>query len=130
MSITCIVVTPAETAVETEASSITLPLFDGDKGVMADHAPMIGRLGNGELKLEGPEGGSRFYIEGGFVQVLDNTVSILTNRVVAVEDLDSSALAEELSDTLAMPGNNDEELDLRERASDAVRAQLRVAQRS
>ena len=130
MSINCIVVTPAETAVETEASSITLPLFDGDKGVMADHAPMIGRLGNGELKLEGPEGGLRFYIEGGFVQVLDNTVSILTNRVIAVEDLDSSALAEELSDTLAMPGNNDEELDLRERASDAVRAQLRVAQRS
>ena len=130
MSINCIVVTPAETAVETEASSITLPLFDGDKGVMADHAPMIGRLGNGELKLEGPEGGSRFYIEGGFVQVLDNTVSILTNRVIAVEDLDSSALAEELSDTLAMPGSNDEELDLRERASDAVRAQLRVAQRS
>ena len=130
MSINCIVVTPAETAVETEASSITLPLFDGDKGVMADHAPMIGRLGNGELKLEGPEGGSRFYIEGGFVQVLDNTVSILTNRVVAVEDLDSSALEQELGNALAMPGNNDEELDLRERASDAVRAQLRVAQRS
>jgi len=130
MSINCIVVTPAETAVETEASSITLPLFDGDKGVMADHAPMIGRLGNGELRLEGTEGGSRFYIEGGFVQVLDNTVSILTNRVVAVEDLDSSALEQELGNALAMPGNNDEELDLRERASDAVRAQLRVAQRS
>ena len=130
MSITCIVVTPAETAVETEASSITLPLFDGDKGVMADHAPMIGRLGNGELRLEGTEGGSRFYIEGGFVQVLDNTVSILTNRVVAVEDLDSSALEQELGNALAMPGNNDEALDLRERASDAVRAQLRVAQRS
>ncbi len=130
MSITCIVVTPAETAVETEASSITLPLFDGDKGVMADHAPMIGRLGNGELRLEGTEGGSRFYIEGGFVQVLDNTVSILTNRVVAVENLDSSALEQELGDALAMPGNNDAELDLRERASDAVRAQLRVAQRS
>ncbi|MAP73196.1 MAG: F0F1 ATP synthase subunit epsilon [Planctomycetaceae bacterium] len=130
MSINCIVVTPAETAVETEASSITLPLFDGDKGVMADHAPMIGRLGNGELRLEGTDGGSRFYIEGGFVQVLDNTVSILTNRVVAVENLDSSALEQELGDALAMPGNNDEELDLRERASDAVRAQLRVAQRS
>ena len=130
MSINCIVVTPAETAVETEASSITLPLFDGDKGVMADHAPMIGRLGNGELRLEGTDGGSRFYIEGGFVQVLDNTVSILTNRVVAVENLDSSALEQELGDALAMPGNNDAELDLRERASDAVRAQLRVAQRS
>ncbi|MBA61337.1 MAG: ATP synthase F1 subunit epsilon [Planctomycetaceae bacterium] len=130
MSINCIVVTPAETAVETEVSAISLPLFDGDKGVMADHAPMIGRLGNGELKLQGTEDGSHFYIEGGFVQVLDNKVSILTNRVIAVEDLDLSALQEELSNALAMPGNNDEELDLRERAVDAVRAQLRVAQRS
>jgi len=128
MSINCIVVTPAETAVETEATSISLPLFDGDKGVMADHAPMIGRLGSGELKLQGSEGASRFYIEGGFVQVLDNTVSILTNRVIAVEDLDSNTLQQDLSDALAMPGNNDEELDVRERAVDAVRSQLRVAQ--
>lgn len=128
MSINCIVVTPAETAVETEATSISLPLFDGDKGVMADHAPMIGRLGSGELKLHGSEGASRFYIEGGFVQVLDNTVSILTNRVIAAEDLDSNTLQQNLSDALAMPGNNDEELDVRERAVETVRAQLRVAQ--
>ena len=130
MSINCNVVTPAETAVETEVSSITLPLFDGDKGVMADHAPMIGRLGNGELKLQTTEGGLKFYIEGGFVQVLDNKVSILTNRVIAVEDLEPGTIQQELGDALAMPGNNDEELDLRERAVDAVRAQLRVAQRS
>ena len=64
MPINCIVVTPAETAVETEVNSISLPLFDGDKGVMVDHAPMIGRLGSGELKLQGSEGASRFYIEG------------------------------------------------------------------
>ena len=128
MPINCIVVTPAETAVETEVNSISLPLFDGDKGVMVDHAPMIGRLGSGELKLQGSEGASRFYIEGGFVQVLDNTVSILTNRVVGVEDLDSNTIQQELSDALAMPGKNDEELDVRERAVDAARAQLRVAQ--
>lgn len=128
MPINCIVVTPAETAVETEVNSISLPLFDGDKGVMVDHAPMIGRLGSGELKLQGSEGASRFYIEGGFVQVLDNTVSILTNRVIGVEDLDSNTIQQELSDALAMPGKNDEELDVRERAVDAARAQLRVAQ--
>ena len=128
MPINCIVVTPAETALETEVNSISLPLFDGDKGVMADHAPMIGRLGSGELKLQGSEGASRFYIEGGFVQVLDNTVSILTNRVIGVEDLDSNTIQQKLSDALAMPGKNDEELDVRERAVDAARAQLRVAQ--
>ena len=130
MSLNCIVVTPAETAVETEASSITLPLFDGNKGVMSDHAPMIGRLGNGELALLGTEGPSRFYIEGGFVQVLDNTVSILTNRVIEVKDLDAETLQQELKDALAMPGNNDEELDLRERAVETARYQLRVITKS
>ena len=62
------------------------------------------------------------------MQVLDNTVSILTNRVISAEDLDSNTLQQNLSDALAMPGNNDEELDVRERAVDTVRAQLRVAQ--
>ncbi len=130
MSLNCIVVTPAETAVETEASSVSLPLFDGDKGVMVDHAPMIGRLGNGALTLQAADGTSRFYIEGGFVQILDNTVSILTNRVVSVDQLDAKALQQQLEDALDMPGNNDEELDLRERAVDAARSQLRVAQSS
>ena len=90
MSLNCIVVTPAETAVETEATSVSLPLFDGDKGILTDHAPMIGRLGNGELTLRGADGNTRFYIEGGFVQVFDNTVSILTNRVVASDDLNAT----------------------------------------
>ena len=91
---------------------------------------MIGRLGNGELALLGTEGPSRFYIEGGFVQVLDNTVSILTNRVIEVKDLDAETLQQELKDALAMPGNNDEELDLRERAVETARSQLRVITKS
>tara|TARA_Y100001960_G_scaffold205321_1_gene214399 strand:+ start:1083 stop:1475 length:393 start_codon:yes stop_codon:yes gene_type:complete len=130
MSLNCIVVTPAETAVETEATSVSLPLFDGDKGILTDHAPMIGRLGNGELTLRGADGNTRFYIEGGFVQVFDNTVSILTNRVVASDDLNATQLQTELNEALAMPGNNDEELDIRERNVDSVRSQLRVASNS
>ena len=50
---------------------------------------LVRRLGNGELALLGAEGPSQFYIEGGFVQVLDNTVSILANRVIEVKDLDA-----------------------------------------
>ena len=130
MSLNCIVVTPAETAVETEANSLSLPLFDGDKGIMVGHAPMIGRLGSGELTLLSADGNTRFYIEGGFVQVFDNTVSILTNRVVAADDLNATQLQTELNEALAMPGNNDEELDIRERNVDSVRSQLRVASNS
>jgi F-type H+-transporting ATPase subunit epsilon len=130
MTLHCIVVTPEETAFETDAESIIVPLFDGQKGVMTDHAPMIGRLGNGALTLTTGGTTESHYVEGGFIQVLDNVVSILTNRVGAIEDLNKDELEGNLRDALAMPGNSVEKLDQREQVVNAVRAQLRVLNRS
>ena len=130
MTLHCIVVTPEETAFETDAESIIVPLFDGQKGVMTDHAPMIGRLGNGALTLTTGGTTESHYVEGGFIQVLDNVVSILTNRVGAIGDLNKDELEGNLRDALTMPGNSVEELDQREQVVNAVRSQLRVLNRS
>ena len=130
MTLHCIVVTPEETAFETDAESIIVPLFDGQKGVMTNHSPMIGRLGNGALTLTTGGTTESHYVEGGFIQVLDNVVSILTNRVGAIEDLNKDELEGNLRDALAMPGNSVEKLDQREQVVNAVRAQLRVLNRS
>jgi|TARA_B110000467_G_C18186515_1_gene403585 F-type H+-transporting ATPase subunit epsilon len=130
MTLHCIVVTPEETAFETDAESIIVPLFDGQKGVMRNHAPMIGRLGNGALTLTTGGTTESHYVEGGFIQVLDNVVSILTNRVGAIGDLNKDELEGNLRDALAMPGNSVEELDQREQVVNAVRSQLRVLNRS
>jgi len=130
MTLHCIVVTPEETAFETDAESIIVPLFDGQKGVMTNHAPMIGRLGNGALTLTTSGTTESHYVEGGFIQVLDNVVSILTNRVGAIGDLNKDELEGNLRDALAMPGNSVEELDQREQVVNAVRSQLRVLNRS
>ena len=92
MTLHCIVVTPEETAFEMDADSIVVPLFDGEKGVMTDHAPLIGRMGNGELTLRAEGTSKSHYVEGGFIQVLDNVVSILTNRIVDISDLNKAEL--------------------------------------
>ena len=130
MTLHCIVVTPEETAFETDAESIIVPLFDGEKGVMTGHAPMIGRLGNGALTLTTEGTTESHYVEGGFIQVLDNVVSILTNQVGAIEDLNQEDLESNLRDALALPGNSVEELDQREQVVNAVRSQLRVLNQS
>ncbi|MBT4692544.1 MAG: F0F1 ATP synthase subunit epsilon [Planctomycetaceae bacterium] len=130
MTLHCIVVTPEETAFEMDADSIIVPLFDGEKGVMTSHAPMIGRLGNGALTLTTGGTTESHYVEGGFIQVLDNVVSILTNRVAAIEDFNRDDLEVNLRDALAMPGNSVEQLDQREKVVDAVRSQLRMLNRS
>ena len=130
MTLHCIVVTPEETAFEMDADSIVVPLFDGEKGVMTDHAPLIGRMGNGALTLRAEGTSKSHYVEGGFIQVLDNVVSILTNRIVDIPDLNKAEIEDALQAALAMPGGSEKELEQRERTVDAARCQLRVANRS
>ncbi len=79
-----VIVTPESTALDKQVDSVVLPLFDGEKGILANHAPMIGRLGKGKLRIK--DGGSEesYQIDGGFVQVESNVVSILTGKSDAV----------------------------------------------
>jgi F-type H+-transporting ATPase subunit epsilon len=124
-----VVVTPEQTALDTTTDFVALPLFDGEVGVAPGHAPMIGRLGYGELRIGHLPGSQSYYIDGGFVQVADNVVSVLTNRAVPVSRLDPAVIQEQLASTLAKPAAGDEEIARRDRLVAQSRAQLRVARR-
>ncbi len=126
----CIVVTPEATVLDEPADFVALPLYDGEIGIAPKHAPMLGRLGYGEMRVV--QGGTtrRYYIDGGFVEVADDVVSVLTQRAVPAEKLKADVAAEQLSSVAAQTAQGDEQLDLRERRMAQARAQLRVAQRS
>ncbi len=126
----CIVITPEETVLDTEADFVALPLFDGELGVGKGHSPLIGRLGYGELRLRQGATTSRYYIDGGFVQVNDNSVSVLTNRAVPAGAVDQVAAAEQLATALTRKVSGEDELAIRDRIVSQARAQLRVSMRA
>lgn len=128
-SLRCVVVTPEETVLDTAAEFVALPLYDGEVGVALHHSPMIGRLGYGELRIRDAEGTSRYYVDGGFVQIADNVVSVLTNRSLAAEAVDVEVAEEQLSSALSGKAAGDEQLAIRERTLSQARAQLRVAKK-
>jgi len=75
------VISPERVLFEGEAASIVAPAFDGEVGILTNHAPMMTLLGRGSLRIAGGSGAaSRFEIEGGFLQVVDNTVRVVTER--------------------------------------------------
>ncbi len=87
------VISPEASLYEGDAESVVAPAFDGEVGILTGHAPLMTLLGKGELRLVaggagsagGDGGGSRrFMIEGGFLQVLNNQVRILTERGSAI----------------------------------------------
>lgn len=125
----CVVVTPEETVLDTTADFVALPLYDGELGVALHHSPMIGRLGYGELRIRKGSETSSYYVDGGFVQIADNLVSVLTNRSVAAEKVDIEVAEEQLSSALGRKTTGDEQLAIRDRIITQARAQLRVARR-
>ena len=76
------VISPEQTLFEGDAESVTAPAFDGSVGILTGHAPMVTLLGNGELRLDGSNlvGARRFMVEGGFLQVADDHVRVVTER--------------------------------------------------
>jgi len=128
--LTCIVVTPEQTALDEPTDFVALPLYDGEIGISPGHSPLIGRLGYGEMRIRTGSTTRRFYVDGGFVQVNDNVISVLTNRAVPASSLDASAAAEQLDAANKKPSNSPELAEIRDRAVSQARAQLRVAKRS
>ncbi len=126
----CIVVTPEETALDEKTDFVALPLFDGEIGIGPGHSPLIGRLGFGEMRIRTGGIVRRFYVDGGFVQVNGNVVSVLTNRAIPADELDAGNAAEQLEAANKQPSNSPELADIRDRAVLQARAQLRVAKRS
>lgn len=76
------VISPEASLYQGDATSVVAPAFDGEVGILTDHAPMMTLLGKGELRVEGgAAGGTRkFAIEGGFLQVIGNRVRVVTER--------------------------------------------------
>jgi len=125
----CVVVTPEMTVIESPAQFVALPLFDGEIGVAPRHAPMIGRLGYGEMRLTTGGKTQRFYVDGGFVQVAHDVISVLTNRAVPLEDLDAAAAAKLLHEAYQRKAHSPESMAIRDRMEQQARAQMRLAGR-
>ncbi len=80
------VISPERVLFEGEADSVSAPAFDGDVGILTSHAPMLTLLGKGTLRLGGGAGAQRFEVEGGYLQVVDNHVRVVTEKATAVGD--------------------------------------------
>ena len=124
----CSVITPERAVLETDASFIAVPAHDGEIGIATDRAPLVAKLGVGELRVESPGGDAKHYlIDGGFVQVLNNEVSVLTSKATPVEDLSRATARTDLDAALHMPNVDELEHTMRENATDRARAALRLA---
>jgi F-type H+-transporting ATPase subunit epsilon len=76
--LTVSVISPERILFEGDVDSVVAPAFDGEVGILTGHAPMMTLLGQGVLRLGAGAGQRRFQVEGGFLQVVDDQVRVVT----------------------------------------------------
>jgi F-type H+-transporting ATPase subunit epsilon len=98
------VITPARTVLEQAATSVIVPAFDGEWGILPGHAPFMALLGCGRLIVADGEGKrQRIAIRGGFLQVSANAVTVLTAEAASPDEIDAAKVNDELRELKAKP---------------------------
>ena len=123
----CVVVTPERTLFDELVDFVALPLYDGELGVLPGRSPLIGRLGFGELRTKEGSTAHRYFVDGGFVQVRDNVVTVLTNRATPANKVDTTAATKELELAQVRRASTEEEQAEKAKSIARARAQLRIA---
>jgi F-type H+-transporting ATPase subunit epsilon len=126
--IQCVVVTPERAVLDETVDFVALPMYDGELGVLPGRAPLIGRLGYGELRTKRGGHTHRYFVDGGFAQVRKDVVTVLTPRALKAEELAVSTAAQALEAAL-VPGRTPQEQEKQLQAQERARAQLRIAHR-
>ncbi len=78
------VISPERVLYEGAARGVIAPAFDGEVGILPMHAPLMTLLGRGTLRVDTAGGEQRFQVDGGFLQVVDDAVRVVTEQASAV----------------------------------------------
>jgi F-type H+-transporting ATPase subunit epsilon len=77
------IISPERTVYEGDAEMVVAPAWDGEVGVLRGHAPMLVLLGAGQMRIRSEGSERRFNVEGGFMQVADDVVTVLSESASA-----------------------------------------------
>ena len=122
-----VVVTPEKPLLDEPVSALRFPLYDGQIGILPQRAPLVGRLGYGELVVTTPQGERSYYIDGGFVQITGSVVSLLTHRAIPANRVDAKEADALLEKSKDMPTLTQAEYDMKLREQERARRMMEVA---
>ena len=122
------IITPEKAVYEGDVTSAVVPAHDGEVGFLQDRAPMLVRLGIGTLRIDGGDDGSlAFVVDGGFAEMVDNKLTVLTEQAIPAGDLDATQAQSELADAESLPAHTADEVATRNVALARAKAKVKLA---
>ena len=122
----CSVVTPEATVLDCEATSVVFPAHDGELGVLLNRAPLVCKVGIGQLRVEGGDESHLLFVDGGFAQVIQNRLTILTEQAKTPEAIDAAVARQSLTEATAMAITDDASYAARDNAIKRAKVQIKL----
>lgn len=88
------IVTPEARTFSGEAQMVVVPGVEGELGILPDHMPLMTQINPGELRITTSEGDQYLAVGSGFLEVLPDRVSVMTDMAVAEGEIDEKAAEE------------------------------------
>ncbi|WP_199856348.1 ATP synthase F1 subunit epsilon [Lunatibacter salilacus] len=77
------IITPDKKVFVGEVSEASFPGADGSFQVLKNHAPLVSALAKGPISFTTTLGKQSFVVDGGVVEVNDNKIMVLAEKVLA-----------------------------------------------
>ncbi|MDX1645437.1 MAG: ATP synthase F1 subunit epsilon [Thermoanaerobaculia bacterium] len=122
----CTVVTPERAVLDCDAEFVALPAWDGEVGILRHRAPLMVKLGIGVLRVTTAEATRKMAIDGGFAEMIDNELTVLTEHAYFAADLDRQEVEQSLTEALEMDAPDPGWMTKRQRQIDRAKAQLKI----
>jgi len=92
------VITPERRLLSEEVDAVTVPGLGGELGILPGHTPLISQLQTGVLSYTRGGESRRLLVSGGFVEVNDDRVSVLTDLAELPGEIDAARARAERDD--------------------------------
>ena len=89
------IVTPEKRVLDAEVDAVTVPTATGEAGILSSHAPLISALKPGILSYTAKGSTEKLAVTGGFVEVSNDKVSVLTDTAETAAEIDIAAARSE-----------------------------------
>ncbi|MDM8008927.1 MAG: ATP synthase F1 subunit epsilon [Phycisphaerae bacterium] len=123
----CSVITPEAQVFDGNVESVVLPVHDGEIGILFNRAPLLCKLGAGSLRLRKGNEETTWFVDGGFAQVIENQVTVLTQKALRPEEISAADAQARLEEARKMPAGDELAARRKDRAVASARAQIRMA---
>jgi len=88
------IITPEKVVLKDEVDEVIVPTITGEIAILPNHAQLLTKINPGELVIKKNGKSQSFAILGGFLEVVNNHISVLADYAIRAEDIEIAKVQE------------------------------------